>query len=262
MKFGRVWALGLSLLALLPACSIINVNDNKPGTVTLTISAAASLQDAIKAAGQTYTERRPTVTIDYNFGSSGSLQQQIEQGAPVDVFLSAAPQQMDALQAKALLLPGSRKDLLKNQLVLIVPKTASGISGFGDLPRKRTRKIAIGDPASVPAGQYAKEALVALKLYIPLTEKFVFAKDVRQVLAYVETGNVDAGFVYATDASRSTQVDVVAIAPANSHTAIVYPVAVIKNSKNATAAQTFVQFLASPSAQQQFENVGFGIVER
>ena len=258
----RVWVLGVSLLALLMACSGCNANDSDLESVTLTISAAASLQDSMRAVGQAYTDRAPGVTIDYNFGSSGALQQQIEQGAPVDVFLSAAPKQMNALEAKALLLPGSRKDLLKNRLVLIVPKAASGIADFGDLTREPVRKIALGEPDSVPAGQYAKEALVALGLYAALMEKFVFAKDVRQVLAYVETGNVDAGFVYATDAKRSSQVKGVAIAPENSHTVIIYPVAIVKTSKNAAAAQAFVQFLTSPSAQQQFEDVGFSLVDR
>jgi len=223
--------------------------------VTLTVSAAASLQDVMKAIQAVYRQEHPHTNLVYNFGSSGSLQQQIEQGAPVDVFFSAAQQQMNALEQQELLLPGTRQNLVGNQVVLVAPKN-SDIADFQDLIKDSVQRTAIGDPRSVPAGQYAQEVLISLKLYEALKPKLVFARDVRQVLTYVETGNADAGLVYATDA-RSERVRVVATAPPNTHQPILYPVAVIKASKNAEAAQEFVQFLVSDRAQAIFSQYGF-----
>lgn len=225
----------------------------------LTVSAAASLKEALQAILPAYTQQKPNVTLTYNFGSSGSLQQQIEQGAPVDVFISAAQKQMDALQKKNLLLADTRKDLLKNTVVLIAAQNETGISGFKDLTDNKVSKIAIGDPQSVPAGQYGQEVLTSLKLFDPIKPKIVFAKDVRQVLSYVETGNVDAGLVYVTDAKTSDKVKVVATASEDSHSPIIYPVGVLKGSKNPEAAKEFVQFLSSEQAKAVFEKYGFSM---
>jgi molybdate transport system substrate-binding protein len=226
-------------------------------SVELTVSAAASLQDAMKEIQPIYEAENPNITITYNFGSSGSLQQQIEQGAPADVFLSAAPKQMNALQEKDLLLEGTRQDLLKNSIVLVVPKEATGLANFKELETEKASKIAIGEPESVPAGQYSKEVLTSLNLFESLRSKFVFAKDVRQVLTYVETGNVDAGLVYATDAKVSDRVKVAATAPEDTHAPIIYPVAVLKDSPNPEAAKEFVEFLTSDRAKAVFEEYGF-----
>jgi molybdate transport system substrate-binding protein len=224
----------------------------------LTVSAAISLKDALDEAKQIYTAESPNVTIAANYGASGTLQLQIEQGAPVDVFLSAAPKQMDALDAKGLLLEGTRKNLLRNEVVLIVPKDSSaGISSFQDLTRADVKQIALGEPMTVPAGQYAKEVLTSLGIYDAVNSKAILAKDVRQVLTYVETGNVDAGIVYATDAMSSAKVKVVATAPAKSHSPVIYPAAVIKASKNPAAARAFLDFLAGPRGQAVFQKYGF-----
>jgi len=264
----------LSLIAWMFAALLVTVGCNQATTnvpsdtstaqlepVELTVSAAASLQDAMKAIEPVYKQEKPNVTITYNFGSSGSLEQQIEQGAPVDVFLSAAPKWIDTLQEKNLLLEGTRQDLLKNSIVLITPKDQTDISDFQQLTTNQVNKVALGEPESVPAGQYGKEVLVSFNLFEPLQSKLVFGKDVRQVLSYVETGNVDAGLVYGTDAKISDQVQVVATAPEDSHKPIIYPVAVIKDSKNPEAAQEFVQFLSTEPAQAVFEQYGFGVVE-
>lgn len=224
--------------------------------VTLTISAAASLKDAMEDLQSTYQQEKPNAKLTYNFGSSGSLQQQIEQGAPADIFISAAPKQMNALQEKDLLLPETRKDLLRNEIVLVTSKEVATISNFQDLTSAEVDKISIGDPQSVPAGEYGQEVLTSLKLLDPLRPKLVFAKDVRQVLTYVETGNVDAGLVYASDAKVSDQVRVAATAPVESHSPIIYPVAVLKDSKNTDAAREFVQFLSSDQARAEFEEYG------
>jgi molybdate transport system substrate-binding protein len=230
-----------------------------PESVEITVSAAASLQDVMKAIAPLYTQEQANVIITYNFGSSGSLQQQIEQGAPVDVFLSAAPKQMNALQEKDLLLTDTRKDLLKNSIVLVTPKDKTDISNFKGLTNDKVSKVAIGDPESVPAGQYGKEVLTSLNLYEPVQAKLVFAKDVRQVLSYVETGNVEAGLVYATDVNVSDNVKVVATASEEYHAPIIYPVAVLKESKHPDSAKAFVQFLSTEPAITVFEAYGFSL---
>ena len=191
-----------------------------------------------------------------NFGSSGTLAREIEQGAPVDAFISAGTKPMDDLQAKKLLAPGTQMNLLRNSLVLIVPQD-SKVAGFDDLTGKAVRLFALGDPASVPAGQYGQQTLTALGLYDKLREKMVLGKDVRQVLTYVETGNADAGLVYATDARVSTKVRVAVVAPESSHDAIVYPVAAIAGSHNMEAVRGFMGYLASPAAQAIFVKHGF-----
>jgi molybdate transport system substrate-binding protein len=226
-------------------------------SVHLTVSAAASLKDALTVIDQNFQRAHPDVTITPNFGASGTLQLQIEQGAPVDVFVSAAPQQMDALTAKNLLLAGTRANLLENELVLIVPKDSKTVASFGDLKRPAVRVIAVGDPRSVPAGTYAQQVLAALGIYDGVKSKMTLATDVRQVLADVETGSAEAGLVYSTDAAISPKVRVVMDAPAGTHQPIVYPAAVLSASMNPDAAKEFVKYLASPAARAVFLKYGF-----
>jgi molybdate transport system substrate-binding protein len=228
--------------------------------VSLTIAAAASLTDAMDEIKELYAKEKPEVTLTMQYAGSGALQQQIEQGAPVDVFMSAATKNMDPLEEKGLLLDGSRKDLLLNKVVLVVPEGSTGIAGFEDLKAPEVQKIAIGDPESVPAGQYAKEALTNLGIFDQVESKLVLGQDVRQVLTYVETGDVDAGIVYMTDTKVSTKVKVVAEAPETSHSKVVYPSAVMKDSQNIEAAKEFAQFLSSDQANAVFERYGFTII--
>lgn len=225
----------------------------------LTVSAAISLSNALQEIKTIYQRSKPNVNITYNFGASGGLQQQIEQGAPVDVFFSAAAKQMDALQQKNLLVPGTRRTLLTNRLVLITPRNAPALTSFRDLTSAQVQRIAIGEPRSVPAGQYAQELLTNLKIFDSLKPKLVYGNNVRQVLSYVETGNVEAGIVYTTDAKQSNTIKVGATAPSNLHSSIVYPVAALKDSRNVAAAREFVQFLSSTQAGAVFEKYGFGI---
>jgi molybdate transport system substrate-binding protein len=233
-----------------------------PPSVDLTVSAAISLKDALDSARQSYISAHPDVHLAMNYGASGTLQLQIEQGAPVDVYISAAPQQMDALAAKGLLLEGTRHDLLRNEIVLIVPKGTTGVSSFQDLLKPAVRHVALGEPASVPAGKYAQEVLKYFAIADQVNAKAVLAKDVRQVLTYVETGDADAGIVYATDALSSSQVSVVAKAPADSHDPVIYPVAVIKDSKSPEAAKAFEAFLSSEQSLAIFEKYGFTAASR
>lgn len=225
---------------------------------TILVSAAASLKEALEEVKPLYKQTKPNVNVTYNFGASGALQQQIENGAPADIFVSAAKKQMDALQSKNLILADTRSNLLTNKLVLIVPKNSSGITSFRQLTDSKVKKIAVGEPRSVPAGQYAEEVFKKLGILQQVKSKLVLGNNVRQVLSFVESGNADAGIVYATDAKISPQVKQVATAPANSHSPIIYPVAVLKSSKNAAAARNYVQFLSSNRAGAVFQKYGFG----
>lgn len=222
----------------------------------LTVSAAISLKSALEDVKNIYQTEKNN-NINYNFGSSGSLQQQIEQGAPVDVFISAATKQMDALENKNLLLPNSRKNLLKNELVLITPQAISNVTSFEDLTKPEIEKIAIGEPQSVPAGQYAEEALTYYKVLEQVKSKLVFAKNVAQVLNFVQSGNADAGIVYITDAKTSDKVRVAAKASPESHSEIVYPMAIIKASNQIEPAQEYVNFLSGEQAKKVFKKYGF-----
>jgi len=228
---------------------------------TLTVSAAASLTDVLEEIKGRYEEKSHH-TLVMNYGSSGSLQQQIEQGAPADIFISAAQRQMDLLQEGGLILEESRVDLLENEVVLIVPAVGENndITDFNSLTTDSFQLLAIGEPESVPVGRYAKEVLTSLGIWENLEGKFVFAKDVRQVLAYVETGNVDAGIVYITDALTSEKVKVVAAAPGGSHTAVTYPAAIVLNTDARQAAEDFMAYLQSDEAREVFEKHGFTFI--
>ena len=246
------WLAGILLFAAM-------ANTSFPQSKTsLTISAAASLKDALVEVEAAYKQSQPDVEFSNNFAGSGTLAAQIDQGAPVDVYLSAAAKQMDNLETKGLLAPGSRRNLLRNTLVLIAPLD-SKLGSFQGLAVSDVKLIALGDPASVPAGQYGRQTLLALHLPDNVSSKIVLAKDVRQVLTYVETGNADAGLVYGTDAKSSGKVKVVATAPESSHDPIVYPAAVIKGSRNQAAALKFVDYLGSPAAESIFVKYGFTI---
>lgn len=230
--------------------------------ISITVAAAASLTDVTRAIAQQYKKTEPNVTLTFTYGSSGALQTQIEQGAPVDIFMSAAAKQMDALQKENLIDTSTRKNLLENKVVLIMPQNSKlGIKSFADLAGSKVKKIAIGDPASVPAGQYAQQVFTSLKITGQVKPKLNLGTDVRQVLTWVESGNVDCGIVYSTDAKTSKTVTVVCEAPAGSCSKVVYPVAVLKNSKQADAAGKFLQFMQSSEASSVFESYGFTIAK-
>ena len=251
VKAGLVASVALALACAPTAC-------RGPKPTVLVVSAAASLTDGLEAAEASYRQAHPEVELRNNFAGSGTLAQEIEEGAPVDVFLSAAAQPMDELQARGLVVAGSRRNLLRNALVLIVPQ-GSQVSGFDQLAGSTVKTIALGDPATVPAGRYGKQTLAALGLYDRVKARLVLAKDVRQVLAYVETGNADAGLVYATDVAISRHVKVAATAPESAHDAIVYPAAAIASGHQEAAARAFVEYLESPAGKAFFAQRGFTI---
>jgi molybdate transport system substrate-binding protein len=230
---------------------------------TVNVSAASSLTDVIKEINAVYQKDNPNVTVVPNFAASGTLQQQIENGAPVDVFISAAPAQMDALQEKNLIVENSRRDLLSNKVVLIVPGDSTlGITGFNDLTSDKVKKVAIGDPGSVPAGMYARDIFNEYGIMEALKPKLVLAGNVRQVLQYVESSNVDAGVVFTTDAKIAKNVKIVADAPDDINNKVVYPVAVINTGKDRTAASAYEEFLFSDQAGRIFDKYGFTVIGR
>jgi molybdate transport system substrate-binding protein len=226
--------------------------------VELTISAAISLQDALTELKETYESNNENVKLIYNFGSSGSLMKQIEEGAEVDLFLSAAKKQMDELEEKDLLINESRVDLLSNDLVLLVNENYKDkVKTVDDLLNLKDEKIAMGEPESVPAGRYTAEALTNLGLYDKLTDNIVFAKNVRQVVTYVDSENTVAGFCYGSDSIIAKNSTIAEVVKEDSHKPIVYPATVIKDTKNIDEAQKFLDFLKTDEALKVFEDYGF-----
>ncbi|MGA2160352.1 MAG: molybdate ABC transporter substrate-binding protein [Dehalococcoidia bacterium] len=251
------------LLVVMLAVVIAPVACAQQTPVTLNISAAASLTDVVKEINTAYVQAKPGVTITPNFGGSGTLRVQIENGAPVDIFISAAQDQMDMLQKKQLIIDDMRRNLLANKIVLVVPAAGSStVTNFEDLAKQYVRKVAIGDPKSVPAGAYAQQVFQQLGITDAVKAKLVLGGDVRQVLTYVESGDVDAGVVYATDARGSNKVKVVAIAPDEINRKVIYPVAVIKASKVAPAAKEYEDFLFGSQAKAIFEKYGFTVLSQ
>ncbi|MBD2058641.1 molybdate ABC transporter substrate-binding protein [Oculatella sp. FACHB-28] len=263
MKRRRILALlGGFLAALLLAIGfkIVMPAAVDAQSARLLIAAAASLQNAIEEIDPLFESANPGIIVSYNFAASGPLQQQIEQGAPVDLFISAAVRQMNALQEGNLIVSNTRRNLLTNSLVLVAPRNSTlGLTGFRQLANSDVERISMGEPRSVPAGQYAEELFRNLGIWDQLQPKLVFGNSVRNVLGTVESGNADAGVVYATDARISAQVTQVATAPSDLHTPIVYPMAVVAASRNQQAARTYARFLRSRQAQAVFRRYGFGI---
>lgn len=230
------------------------------GTQEILVAAAASLQyvmeDAIQPA---FEEKYPDVKLRFTFDSSGKLQAQIEEGADADVFFSAAMKQMNALEEENLIDADSVIGLLENKIALIVPKgSGSGITGFEDITK--ADRIAIGDPQSVPAGQYAKECFESLGMWEEVEAKASFGTNVTEVLSWVAAGSADAGIVYLTDATTSDQfdkVEVIGFAPEGSVTKVIYPVGVVSGSGKKEAAARFLDYLQTEEALAAFAEYGF-----
>lgn len=223
---------------------------------TLTVSAAASLGDAMKAIAPLFEAQHPGVRLRFNLAASGVLVQQLAAGAPIDVLATADEETLDRAAAQKLIDPGTRRVLATNALVLVAP-AASGWVGLEALVGPGVKRIALGKPGSVPAGRYAQQALQARGQWAALQPKLVPADNVRQVLDYVARGEVEAGFVYATDAaSAAGKVRVVTVM--GGHAPIRYPVAVSSASGQPALARAFVQFLTSPAAQAVLRQQGFG----
>ena len=223
----------------------------------LTVSAAASLNNAFKEIGPAFEAANPGTKLQFNFAASDALLAQISKGAPVDVFASADQETMDKAQAEMLLVAGTRRNFANNALVLITPADgAVQLAALADLQKAEVKRIALGKPEGVPAGRYAKGALEAAKLWTAVEPKAVFATNVRQALDYVARGEVEAGFVYATDAAA--QKDKVRIAfDVATTTPIEYPIAVIGASTQTLLARDFLAFVASSEGRAVMAKYGF-----
>jgi len=220
------------------------------------VYAAASLTDVLKEIAANY-EKQSSDKIVFNFGSSSILARQIIERAPADIFFSADEAKIDILQIGGLIVNDTRRDMLSNSLVIVVPNDSKlAIASPDDLLTK-TQKIAIAEPRAVPAGIYTKEYLSGLGLWEKLKPKIVPTENVRAALAAVESGNVDAGFVYKTDADISKKVKIAFSVPIEKGPAIRYPVAIVKESKNRLGAENFLRYLQSDNARKLFERYGF-----
>ncbi len=240
----------------------LQTGENQTGQepVELTILAAASLTDVCGEIQERYEAEHEGVTLTFSYGGSGALQTQIEEGAMADLFLSAANKQMDALEEEGLMDSDSIEELLENKVVLIVPKDSTlSITDFSDVTGEEVTLIGLGDPASVPVGQYAEEIFSSLGILEKVQEKANYGTDVRNVLAWVESGAVDCGVVYATDARTTDGVTVVSYAPEGSCTPVIYPAGIVKSSAHPEEAQRFLEYLGSPEAAELFESYGFSM---
>jgi molybdate transport system substrate-binding protein len=241
-------AIGLVLMLAVPAAA-----------QTLTVSVAVSMKDAIEELGRQFTKTAPGVTLRYNVGASGDLQKQIEAGAPVDLFVSASQRQMDELERRGLIAADSRRVFARNVLVAVAPADSRlDLARPTALLDPRVTRIAIGNPKTVPAGQYTEESLRALSLWERVQRKLVLAENVRQVLDYVSRGEVEVGFVYVTDlAVRSGRVKEVFRPGEETYRPIVYPAAVTTDSRHSRLGRAFIDLLVSGEGQAVLRRHGF-----
>ena len=224
----------------------------------IVVLAAASLTDVCGELEKMYEEENKDIDLVFSYAGSGALQTQIEEGAPADLFISAAKKQMNALKEKSLMKEDTICNLLENKVVLIVPAESTlGLTSFEDVKKDDVKMIGIGELESVPAGQYAKTIFTNLGFWDVVEKKANYGTDVRTVLTWVESGEVDCGVVYATDAYTTDKVKIVAEAPEGSCDKVIYPAGVVGASKNADAATAFLNYLKSDEAMKVFEKYGF-----
>jgi len=247
----RLIAVSLMFLLALTGVQAVQAEEE------LTVSAAASLTNAFTDLGKHFQQKSPGVKVLFNFAASGSLMQQIAKGAPVDVFASADQKTMNQAQEKNLIAPGSRKDFIKNGLTLISPKTPKvQVKSLKDLTLPEVKRIAIGNPETVPAGRYAQEALKNEDLWKALEPKLILANTVRQALDYVSRGEVEAGFVFSSDIVIAKD-KVQTVMKVEKHQPIVYPLAIVAASRKKDLAQKFIDFVLSPEGQGILAGYGF-----
>jgi molybdate transport system substrate-binding protein len=258
----KKYLLFASLLFSLLVILDINLSSAEPAQEII-VSAAVSLKNVFEEIGKILEERHPGTKVRFNFGASGDLARQIEAGAPVDVFASAAQKDMDIIDQKGLIASGTRMNFAGNSVVLVT----SGMSRirmelFEDLRKTEVKKIVIANPKSVPAGRYAEEVLKYFHLWEAVENKLVFAEHVRQALDYVARNEVDAAMVYSTDAMiRPKEVRIITKAPDKSHQPIVYPVGIVKGSKNQSLAKEFITLVLSTEGKNLLRKYGFETVK-
>jgi len=246
---------GLAILAVIVTLAVTPVT---AGAEELTLSVAISMKDAVQELGARFARERPGTVLRYNFGGSGELQKQIEAGAPVDLFVSAAARQMDELEARGLVVPATRRVFASNVLVAVKPVDSTvDLAKPADLLGPRVQRIVIGNPKTVPVGQYTEESLRALGLWERVQPKLVLAENVRQALEYVARGEVDAGFVYTTDALRADRVKEAFRPAEDTYRPVTYPVAVVKDARQPALARALIDRLVSAAGQAVLSRLGF-----
>lgn len=248
----------LIALTVLVMCGCSKEAKTPVSGVVLRVSAASSLTNVLAEASKNFSKDHANTNVELNFAASGVLLKQIEEGAPVDLFVSASTKEMDALQSQGLIQQGSRVDIASNELVLVTG-TSSDLKSWDGLLSAQVHKIAVSNPETVPSGRYAKETLQKRMLWERVQSKLVLGQDVRQTLGYMIRGDVDAAIVFTSDAlMAASKVRVAARAVGGvDHSRIRYPIAVLGNSKRLTEAREFVQYLTSPKGQELFKKFGF-----
>lgn len=246
---------------LFVSCNQSNNTQSNSENKEIYVLAAASLTDVLTELANNYKQKTSTEII-FSFASSGALQAQIEASAPADIFFSAAQKQMNALEEKGLIDSETRKDLLENKVVLISPKNSNlNIKSFTDITNSNVKKLGLGEPKSVPVGQYSEEILSNLSILDIAKEKAVYGSDVRNVLDWVETAEVDCGIVYATDAKIAKNINIIAEAPEDTHKKVIYPISIIKSSQNKEEAKKFIEYISTEKSKEIFQNYGFTVVK-
>jgi molybdate transport system substrate-binding protein len=245
------------LAGLLVGCGTSRTAREATPAAEIMVFAGAGLKDTLPEVAELYRRQHPEAKVSFNFAGSGTLQKQIEQGAPADIVIFPGKKQLDALEKEGLIDKATRKKILADKLVLITPKGEEKVKSFADLASPGVGKVAIGDPATVPAGEWAKETLVNLGLWEKVQPKLVLAKDVQQVKAYVETGSVDVGLVWRSTAVTTAKVRIAAEAPEKAHRPIFFTGAVVGSSKEKETALDFLNYLAGPEAAAVFARHGF-----
>ena len=243
--------------------AILEINSSAEPAMEITISAAISLKNGFEELGKIFEEKHPGAKVRFNFGATGDLARQIEAGAPVDVLASAAQKDMDQIDQKGLIASGTRMNFAENRVALVQSSMSKvRIERFEDLQKPEVKKIVIGNPKSVPAGRYAEEVLKHLNLWGVVKDKLIFAEHVRQALDYVARNEVDVALVYSTDALiRPKEVRMVAKAPDRSHQPIVYPIGIVKESKNQSLAKEFITLVLSTEGKYLLKKYGFETVK-
>jgi len=255
MKNKRIHHIAFLLIPALLLCAFLPATSRAADKAVLTVLAGAGLKDALNDVKELYC-RKTGVEVRYSFAAAGILRKQIEEGVPADIFFTPGKKEMDELQRQGLILPETRTDLLGNEIALVTAQEKKDvIKSFGDL--NKAQSISIGLPETVPAGKYARETLTSLGLWKKVEKRILYAKDVRTVLAYVDSGNVDAGLVYRSDTTVMKSGTLVAVAPKGSHSPIHFSLAMLKSGKHQQETRKFIEFLKTPEAAAVFAKYRF-----
>ncbi|WP_406670542.1 molybdate ABC transporter substrate-binding protein [Methanolobus sp. ZRKC4] len=260
MKQNRNFIVGITaiLIIMMLASGCVNKPSEQTEPTQITVSAASTLTESFEEIVEQFKIENPEIDVQLNLASSGALRMQIEAGAPIDVFASASQQHMNLLDEKEMIVKDSRTDFAQNSMVLIVPITSElEITSVDSLLNDSVKRFVISDPEISPAGTYSKQSLVESGLWNELEGKAVLAETVKQVLVYVERGEVDAGFVFMTDAKIAKKDTIKIISTIPTSTDISYPITVLESSEHKKESQMFVDFVTGQKGRSILESHGF-----